>query len=53
MASKTKQTKTLYLRLEAFNQDGHQQVEQNVVTKSHKGNEVESRYRSGGCHAVI
>lgn len=46
-------TATLYLRLEALNQDGHQQVEEDVVAKGHERDEVESCYGRGGGHAII
>lgn len=44
---------TLYLCLETLNQDGHQQVEEDVVAKGHERDEVEGRHRSGGGHAII
>lgn len=31
-----------YLCLKAFNQDGHQQVEEDVVSKGHEGHKVKS-----------
>lgn len=31
-----------YLCLKAFNQDGHQQVEEDIVSKGHEGHKVES-----------
>lgn len=42
-----------YLGLETLNQDGHQQVEEDVVAKGHKGNKVESGYWRGGGHTII
>lgn len=30
-----------YLRTKAFDQDGHQQVEQDVVAERHEGNEIQ------------
>lgn len=42
-----------YLGLETLNQDGHQQVEEDVVAKGHKGDKVEGSYRRGGGHTVI
>lgn len=42
-----------YLRLETLHQDGHQQVEENVIPKRHEGNEVEGCPGGGGCHAVV
>lgn len=43
----------LYLRLEALHQDGHQQVEEDVVAEGHECDEVEGSYWRGGGHAVI
>lgn len=42
-----------YLGLETLNQDGHQQVEEDVVAKGHKGDKVEGGYGRGGGHTVI
>lgn len=42
-----------YLRLETLHQDGHQQVEENVIAKRHEGNEVECCPGGGRCHAVV
>lgn len=42
-----------YLGLETLNQDGHQQVKENVVAKGHKSDEVEGSYRRGGGHTII
>lgn len=42
-----------YLSLETLNQDGHQQVEENIVAKGHKSDEVEGSYRRGGGHTII
>lgn len=44
---------TFYLGLETLDQDGHQQVEEDVVAKGHERNEVEGGDRSGRGHAVI
>ena len=42
-----------HLRLEAFHQDGHQQVEEDVVPEGHERHEVESGAGGSGRHAVI
>ena len=42
-----------YLGLEALHQDGHQQVEEDVVPESHEGDEVERCHWAGGGHAVV
>ncbi len=41
-----------YLRLKSFHQNGDQQVEQDVVTKGHQGNEIEGRPVTSLFHAV-
>lgn len=42
-----------YFSLEALHQDGHQQVEEDVVAEGHEGDEVEGGQRRGGRHAVV
>lgn len=42
-----------YLCLKTLDQDGHQQVEEDVVPEGHQRNEVEGGYGRGGSHAVI
>lgn len=42
-----------YLSLKTLNQNGHQQVEEDVVAKGHKGDKVEGGYGRGGGHTVI
>lgn len=42
-----------YLCLKAFNQDGHQQVEEDIVSKGHEGHKVKSRNWWSGCHAIV
>lgn len=42
-----------YLCLEAFHQDGHQQVEEHVVAKGHQGHKVKGSPGGGGSHAVV
>lgn len=42
-----------YLCLKAFHQDGHQQVEEDIVAEGHEGDEVEGGDGRGGGHAVI
>ena len=44
---------TSYLRLETLDQDGHQQVEEDVVAEGHERDEVEGGYGGCGGHAVI
>lgn len=38
---------------ESFNQDGNQQVEENVVSKCHECNEVQGRPSRGHGHAIV
>lgn len=42
-----------YLCLKTLDQDGHQQVEEDVVAKGHERDEVEGSYGRGGGHTVI
>lgn len=42
-----------YLCLKALNQDGHQQVEEDIVSKGHEGHEVKSGKWWSGCHAIV
>lgn len=42
-----------YLGLETLNQDGHQQIEEDVVAKGHKGDKVEGGYGRSGRHTII
>ena len=42
-----------YLRLETFHQDGHQEVEEDVIAKGHQGHKVEGCPGRGGGHPVI
>jgi len=44
---------TLYLGLETLHQDGHQQVEEDVVAEGHERDEVQGGHGSGGGHAVV
>lgn len=47
------QIRAFYLRLKTLDQDGHQQVEEDVVPEGHEGDEVEGSDRRGGFHAVV
>lgn len=42
-----------YFSLEALNQNGYQQVEEDVVAKCHEGDKVEGGQRRGGGHPVV
>lgn len=44
---------TPHLCLEAFHQDGYQQVEEHVVPKGHEGHKVKGSPGRGGSHAVV
>ena len=46
-------TALFYLRLEALDQDGDQQVEEDVVAEGHERDEVQGGHRGGGGHAVV
>lgn len=42
-----------HLRLETLHQDGHQQVEKDIVAKGHEGHKVEGGPGGGGGHAIV
>lgn len=42
-----------YLCLKTLNQDGHEQIEEHVVSKCHKSYKVESGAGRGGRHAIV
>lgn len=42
-----------HLCLKAFHQDGHQQVEEDVIPEGHQGYKVEGGQRRRGRHAVV
>lgn len=47
-----KKLKKIYLWTETFNKDSNQQVEQNIVTESHEGDEVQGGPMTGLLHSV-
>ncbi|TNN60253.1 hypothetical protein EYF80_029506 [Liparis tanakae] len=42
-----------YFGLKALNQDGDEQVEEDVVAEGHEGHKVEGGQRRGGGHPVV
>lgn len=42
-----------HLGLKTLHQDGHKQIEEDVVAKSHESNKVKSCPWRGGRHAVV